>query len=78
MIRDRLVVGIQNFKLSENLQMDPNLTLEKAKKLIRQSEAVQEHQAQSSSKLETQWLNKFITKKDPVIHPPEVHKQTTD
>ena len=45
MIRDRLVVGIQNFKLSENLQMDPNLTLDKAKKLIRQSEAVHEHQA---------------------------------
>ena len=45
MIRDRLVVGILDLKLSERLQMDPNLTLEKAKMLIRQSEAVQEHQA---------------------------------
>ena len=40
MIRDRLVVGILDLKLSERLQMDPNLTLEKAKMLIRQSEAV--------------------------------------
>ena len=28
MIRDWLVVGIQNLKPSEQLQMDPNLTLE--------------------------------------------------
>ena len=45
MIRDRLVVGILDLKLSERLQMDPKLTLEKAKMLICQSEAVQEHQA---------------------------------
>ena len=44
MIRDRLVIGIQDSRLSERLQMDPELTLEKAKKLIRQSEAVHEHQ----------------------------------
>ena len=45
MIRDWLVVGILDLKLSKRLQMDPNLTLEKAKMLIHQSEAVQEHQA---------------------------------
>ena len=32
MIRDRLVVGIRNNSLSEQLQMDAELTLEKAKK----------------------------------------------
>ena len=44
MLRNWLVICIQNFKLSEHLQMDPNLTLEKVK-IIRQSEAVQEHHA---------------------------------
>ena len=76
MIRDRLVVGIQNFKLSENLQMDPNLTLEKAKKLIRQSEAVHEHQAilqQAGNSV----VEQIHHKKDPVIHPPEVHKHNS-
>ena len=33
MIRDRLVIAIQDSRLSERLQMDPELTLEKAKKL---------------------------------------------
>ena len=43
MIRDRLVVGIQDISLSEHMQMDADLTLEKAKKLVRQREAVKEH-----------------------------------
>ena len=45
MIRDRIVVGIRDRSLSEHLQLDPELTLEKAKTLVRQREAVQEHQA---------------------------------
>ena len=44
MIRDRLVVGIRDSSLSERLQLDPDLTLEKAKKSIRQREAVHEQQ----------------------------------
>ncbi len=44
MIRDRLVVGIRDNTLSEKLQMDPALTLESAKKAIRQREAVHEQQ----------------------------------
>ena len=44
MIRDRLVVGIRDKSLSERLQMDADLTLEKAKKSIRQREAVHEQQ----------------------------------
>ena len=44
MIRDRLVVGIRDAALSQQLQLDPELTIEKAKKKIRQREAVGEQQ----------------------------------
>ena len=40
MICDRIVVGIQDRKLSEKLQLDPALTLEKAIITVRQVEAV--------------------------------------
>ena len=40
MIHDRLVVGIRNEAMSKRLQLDAELTLEKAKKFIRQQEAV--------------------------------------
>ena len=42
MIRDRLVVGIRDAVLSQQLQLDAELTLETAKKKIRQREAVGE------------------------------------
>ena len=44
MICDRLVIGISDRHLSERLQLDSELTLEKAKKAIRQHEAVQGQQ----------------------------------
>lgn len=44
MIRDRLVVGIRDTSLSQQLQIDSELTLEKAKQRIRQREAVSEQQ----------------------------------
>ena len=44
MIRDRLVVGIRDEAMSERLQMESELTLDKAKKLIRRREAVQQQQ----------------------------------
>ena len=44
MIRDRLVVGIRDIALSQKLQLDADLTLEKAKRNIRQREAVSEQQ----------------------------------
>ena len=47
-IRDRLVVGIRDNALSERLQTEEGLTLEKAKTMIRQREAV--HEQQSSLK----------------------------
>ena len=43
-IRDRLVIGIRDAQLSERLQLEPNLTLVKAEKLIRQRYAVAEQQ----------------------------------
>ena len=52
-IRDRLVVGIRDTSLSERLQMDPDLTLEKAKKTVRQKEAVKEQQQQQLLKGDT-------------------------
>ena len=44
MIRDRLVVGIQDNVQSQKLQMDPSLTRERAKKQVRQRKAVQQQQ----------------------------------
>ena len=44
LIRDRLVVGIKDTALSEHLQMDPDLTLDKAMKAVRQRETVREQQ----------------------------------
>ena len=44
MIRDRILVGIIDEALSKRLQLDPDLTFEKAKKIVRQQEAVNEQQ----------------------------------
>lgn len=40
MIRDRIVVGIKDAKLSVKMQLDPDLTLKKATNMARQSESV--------------------------------------
>ena len=44
MIRDRLVVGLRDMKLSEKLQMNAALTLENAAQQARQSESVKQQQ----------------------------------
>ena len=44
MIRDRLVVGLRDASLSEKMQLDPELTLDKAMAMARQSEAVHKQQ----------------------------------
>lgn len=44
LIRDRIVVGIKDKKLSEQLQLDSKLTLEKAITKTRQSETVKRQQ----------------------------------
>ena len=43
MLCDRLVVGIRDTTLSDKLQIDATLTLEKAKKMVCKKEAVREH-----------------------------------
>ena len=45
MVRDRIVVGIKDSKLSEKLQMDNELTLEKPISLARNSESVKQQQS---------------------------------
>ena len=45
MIRDRFVVGLADQKLSEKLQLDADLTLEKAINSVRQSESVRSQQS---------------------------------
>ena len=44
LIRDCIAVGLQNRKLSEKLQLDSNLTMEKATNLARQRETVKQQQ----------------------------------
>ena len=46
MLRDRIVVRIKDGGLSKKLQMDPDLTLERAKKVVRQSKAIEDNQRQ--------------------------------
>ena len=46
MLQDHLVVGIHNMALSERLRMDPDLTLAKTMKTVRQKEAVHQHSTQ--------------------------------
>ena len=58
LLRDRIVVGIRDVALSEKLQLDATLTLEKAKQKVRQREAVKEQ----SSKLQGQG-----DKSDPIV-----------
>ena len=58
MLRDRIVVGIRDTALSERLQLDPELTLEKAKKTVRKKEAVKEQHLQ---------LRGEGTTKDPIV-----------
>ena len=69
MIRDRLVVGIRDKSVSERLQMDAALTLEKAKTAIRQREAIQDNRPlwkadSNPDPITVDALNKGKTKSD--------------
>lgn len=44
MIRDWIVVGIRNSTLSERMQLQPDLDLEKAITQVRQAEAIKQQQ----------------------------------
>jgi len=67
LIRDRLVVGIRDESLSEHLQIESKLTLEQAKKFIRQREAISQQQSilkgnndSPTETLEPMYVNKPI------------------
>ena len=57
LLRSRIVVGIRDTALSEHLQLDPDLTLEKATRMVRQKEVVKQHNTQL----------KAGTKDDPIV-----------
>ncbi|KAI4874700.1 hypothetical protein NFI96_001267 [Prochilodus magdalenae] len=65
MIRDRLVVGLRDKRLSEQLQLDPRLTLEKAITHMRQSDLVKKQQE----------LLKSNFKSEPAVDVGAVHVQ---
>ena len=44
MIRDRIVVGVRDSKLSEKMQLEASLTLENAVRMVRESETVKKQQ----------------------------------
>ncbi|XP_077553431.1 uncharacterized protein LOC144168294 [Haemaphysalis longicornis] len=81
LIRDRLVVGLKNHKLSQTLQLDPSLDLMKALTITRQNEAVQQQQAELLSGTPKEAVNLDALKvrrsrpaKDPVAtQPPTTH-----
>ena len=62
LLRDRLVVGIRDSSLSERLQMDPELTLEKAKRIARQREAIKDHHQQLSGVIGDQIMIDYVKK----------------
>ncbi|UYV64896.1 K02A2.6-like, partial [Cordylochernes scorpioides] len=65
LIRDRIVVGVRDKALSERMQLDSELTLEKAVKLVRQQEAVRQQQVDLQRPSTSQKINqvKFNSKK---------------
>ena len=75
MLRDRLVVGIRDAALSDKLQLDPTLTLESAKKAIRQKEAVREQRVELTSR--TEHLVEDVTRRT-ASSPPHSRGQTSD
>ncbi|UYV60928.1 hypothetical protein LAZ67_1002859 [Cordylochernes scorpioides] len=65
LIRDRIVVGVSDKALSERMQLDSELTLEKAVKMVRQQEAVRQQQVDLQRPSTSQKVNqvKFNSKK---------------
>ncbi|UYV61429.1 K02A2.6-like [Cordylochernes scorpioides] len=65
LIRDRIVVGVRDKALSERMQLDSELTLEKAVKMVRQQEAVRQQQIDLQRPSTSQKVNqvKFNSKK---------------
>ncbi|UYV70935.1 K02A2.6-like [Cordylochernes scorpioides] len=66
LIRDRIVVGVRDKALSERMQLDSELSLEKAVKMVRQQEAVRQQQVDLKRPSTSQKVSqvKFNSKKD--------------
>uniref|UniRef100_A0A669BXN3 Gypsy retrotransposon integrase-like protein 1 n=1 Tax=Oreochromis niloticus TaxID=8128 RepID=A0A669BXN3_ORENI len=84
MVRDRFVVGLKDKRLSEQLQMDPELTLEKALNRARQSELVKKQQEMLNTNFKmditNSQLNRVHAKRQEGARPKQLtplHKQTT-
>lgn len=75
LIRDRIVVGLANTRLSERLQMEENLTLQKAIDMARQSEEVKKQQsalrsdASSVMQMEGSSIDRLINKGHKYTYP---------
>ncbi|XP_064469482.1 uncharacterized protein LOC135384188 [Ornithodoros turicata] len=68
LIRDRLVVGLRDKNLSEKLQLDANLTLEKAANTARLSETVKELSTDSPTDHSSlNWAKRSATERLPVV-----------
>lgn len=62
MVRDRFVVGLKDKRLSEQLQMDPDLTLEKAINRARQCELIRKQQEMLNNNFKTDISNVQLDK----------------
>lgn len=76
MIRDRIVVGIRNEALSERMQLDETLTLEKATKMVRESEAVKRQQPEirNTDKGDVDLVSRKPARQRPHVHSPSSNK----
>uniref|UniRef100_A0A1A8CXN4 Gypsy retrotransposon integrase-like protein 1 n=1 Tax=Nothobranchius kadleci TaxID=1051664 RepID=A0A1A8CXN4_NOTKA len=80
LIRDRLVVGLRDISLAERLQMDKDLTLEKAVNQARQSEVIKKQQTdiRGENKLEIDAVTaKHREQKRSTFKPRRERKHTT-
>ena len=73
MIRDRIVVGIKDSTLSQRLQMDADLTLEKAKTTVRQREAVKEHSSLLGSTLKIEKSVDYVQRQHKAVGKRPMH-----
>jgi hypothetical protein len=75
MIHNRLVVGIRDSALSQKLQIDPGLSLESAKRTVRQQEAVQEHNhilREGDSRNNPMTVDGVQTRRQPFVVPDDI------
>ena len=78
MIRDRIVVGLQDAALSEKLQLEPELTLESAIAKVRHSEQVKRQQPMvrgEEQKIEVISNKRNTHLKGRVNDPPQTNKE---